>query len=157
MNEKWESEEQLFLVEDLILFTKEIIAETVHERVNKEILDWETDTVLQLLQEELIADEMMTTLYEVTMELVFENLLNEILKKYVWEQGPAICKDLGVTLIMERPSKPKSKVVDIQMEKILQEIIIQELALAIATPEVGDDELNEELDFAIMQTLLNHI
>lgn len=156
ITEKWESAEQLFLLEELNQFTKEILLANIAERVETNMLVMSSDVVLSILQEDIIKDDIVTVLYEVIIEFVFDKLLQDLICFEVFRMAPDLCKAANVALILNRPSKKKSKRIDLQMDQILEEIIIEELALALASPPL-DNELDDDIHLSIINTLLFHL
>ena len=157
ITEKWESGEQMFLLDELNHFTKDVILESVKERVDDNMLEMNSDLVLTILHNEIIRDDIFVVLYDVIMDFVYESILGEIIRKQVYSLAPSLCKSANIELIMDRPSKKKSKRIDAQMDEILDVIVMEELALALASPLLDEGELEKEINFAIVQNLLSRI
>ena len=153
ITEKWESGEQLFLLEELNRYTKEILLESVDERVQNELLEMSSDVVLSILQEDIIKDDIMTVLFDVINDFVYDKIINDVIRADIFGIAPDICKAAKVQLILNRPSKKKSRRIDLQMDQFFEEIIIEELALALANPIIVS-ELDDEINFSIVNTLL---
>ena len=154
ISEKWESTEQLILLEELNHFAKDILLETIDERVKGKMLEMNSEIAFSLLHDEIVRDDIMTLLHDVIIDIVFDVLVHEIIRKEIFQIAPSLCKLANVCLLLDRPSKRKSKRMDAKMNKLLDEIVFEELALALASPSI-DTELDKEIDFAIVNTILH--
>lgn len=147
--------EHSFLIRILNDYSKDILLETIHEKVLDYTLVQEAEYALDYLVKGLVADEIMPMLYDIYIEDSYDTILLEIIKEFVYEECPAICKSFKTKLFVSRPSKAKSIVIDEQMNKIMDQLICEELLLSICgLGSPLSDQIAREVDLALLQNLV---
>lgn len=144
------------LLEIVDELSKDTIFECIHERVSDYTSMEESSIVFSGIVQELVADEIMEILSHIQIDQVFYDLVDELTKEFIWSNASRLSRSLGKQLILYRPSKPNSKAITAKVEKLMDEMILEELLICLCGSSL-EESYAQDIEIEIMRSLLSLI
>ncbi|KAI8901211.1 hypothetical protein BC833DRAFT_617869 [Globomyces pollinis-pini] len=133
---------------------KETFDEVIHESIDNFMISEMATDSFDLLMDDILYDEdiIFELIFDIIVEMEYDKCVNETISSLTKELILEICDSMDCRVFMRYPSKPKSRILDKQLDLILNELIFEELVSSINKDySISNKEVDSLLDSLIFE------